>query len=74
MEIDWEAVAEEADNTPRSLLAEVLAEAEEIDAMIILVKGKDGVQREWFIASQELRIAMLAVAHHSAVLEVVEGL
>mgnify|MGYP001592833343 CR=1 FL=1 len=34
--IDWDGIAEEADNSPRSLLAEVLSRADEITALVII--------------------------------------
>ena len=73
MNIDWDDVAEAADNTPRSLLAEVLGIADEIESLIILVHKADGTQREWWITTDVTRVTMLALAHYAAVKALAEA-
>lgn len=72
MEINWDEVAQEADDTPRSVLAEVLGQADDIDEIIILVHFKDGNQREWYVASDPVRLTMLTIAH-AAVVETIRN-
>ncbi len=41
MDIDWDAIAEDADYSPRSVLAEVLAGADDIEKVIVVILAKD---------------------------------
>ncbi len=72
MTVDWEGILQEADDSPRSILAEVLGRAEEIVDLVVLFVGTDGKQHEYFIGSDQSRISMLALAHYTAVKEVSE--
>lgn len=70
MDINWDEVAQEADDSPRSLLAEVLARADDIEGVVILVKGKDGIQRRWnSVQSEEHIVAMLELAKFAVLQE-----
>lgn len=62
MEINWDEVAQEADDTPRSILAEVLGIADDIESVVVLIEDKDGAQRSWWAASEKDVIAMLELA------------
>lgn len=70
MTIDWDSIAEEADNTPRSLLAEVLGKVEEVEELIILIRDKHNLQRCGHLtADGEHFVAMLALAQTSYLIE-----
>ncbi len=62
-DVNWDEALEEADNTCRSLLAEVLGQVEDIDRLVVLVRDVDGGrQRSWTLGSEEEVIAMLELA------------
>lgn len=73
LDVNWDEVLEEADNTPRSFLAELLGIADEIDEMVVLIAGKDGLQRSWYIADQQHAIAMAALFQFKMVREASES-
>lgn len=67
MQIDWDEVLGDADNTPRSVIAEVLGMADEIKNLKVIIQDHDGIQREWtYCESVAMEIAMLQVALYSA--------
>ena len=69
-EINWEEVAEEADNSPRSILAECLAKADEIEDIVILWRDKEQTQHCSFAAaSMERGIAMMELAKFNWLLD-----
>ena len=41
MNIDWDRVAGDAEETPRALLAEILAEADDIETLVVIVSKPD---------------------------------
>ena len=40
-DIDWDSVAFEADHSPRALLAELLADADEIETLVVIISKAD---------------------------------
>ena len=62
MNINWDEVAEDADSTPASLLAEVLGRADEVKDVIILIVDQEGIHRRWLMADEGDMIAMLELA------------
>ena len=63
MNIDWDSVAQNADDSPRSILAECLSKVDEFKDVIVLVRDKDDLQRVWHCTPDiEHAIAMLALA------------
>jgi len=74
MNVDWEDVLQEADDSPRSILAEVTSRVDEITNLAILFHDKDGKQHEYYcVASNSMAIAMLSLAHYTAVQEIAES-
>ena len=72
-EIDWDDVANEAADSPRGLLAEVLGRADEIEELIIIANFKDGMQQRWLrLNSAAMGISMLALAQYNMLEEVQE--
>ena len=41
MNIDWDKVANDADRSPRALLAEYLAQADEFETVVVIVNKSD---------------------------------
>jgi len=41
MNVDWDRVAEQADNTPRAVLAEFLGMADDIDTVVVVIRRKN---------------------------------
>lgn len=41
MNIDWDRIGHDADESPRALLAEFLADADEIETLVIIVSKAD---------------------------------
>lgn len=72
MTVDWEGILQEADDSPRSILAEVLGRADEILNLVIIFSDKDGMQHEYIVASDQSRISMLNLALYTAVKNVAE--
>ena len=72
--VNWDEVLQEADDSPRSILAECLARADEITNLLVIFHDKDGRQHEYTcLESAALGIAMLNRALFTAVKEVNEG-
>lgn len=63
-QIDWDGLVEEAEDSPRAILAEVLARADEITDVVVIFIDKDGASSTWASTTTEDRaIAMLAYSH-----------
>ena len=63
MTIDWDSVVENAENTPRGMLAELLGYADEIENLIVIFHTKDGAQHVYQnTASVSVSIAMMEFA------------
>lgn len=62
-EIDWDGLIGEASDSPRALLAEVLAEADDIEEVVIVWRREDGTTGTfWRCDSQSAMIGMLEYA------------
>ena len=73
-DVDWDKVAEEANDSPRALLAEVLAKVDDITDVVILFHDKDGNHTIYqSTSSLALTIAMLSYAHWAQCHHVWEG-
>ena len=63
MRIDWDEVADDADNSPRGLLADALSHADEIKEVIIIMNFEDGRQQTYSkVETTAMEIAMLELA------------
>ncbi len=63
MNINWDEVAEEADGTPRALLADALAQVDDVEDVIIITKNKEGQMRRWISTAGVIHtVAMLEMA------------
>lgn len=63
MNVNWDEVAQEADDSPRSLLAEVLGRVDEVDQLIIITVDSDGRIHRWTYGSDQQLLSMLDMAH-----------
>lgn len=67
MSIDWDEVLQEAEDSPRGLLSEVLQRADDIEQVVIVFVDKDGVSNTWeYTGSSYHTIAMLSFGHWRA--------
>ena len=63
-DIDWDDIARAADDTPASMLAEVLGRADEWVTLMIVAVDKDDTLRRWAIGSDHQILAMIDMAHY----------
>lgn len=62
-EIDWDGLIGEASDSPRALLAEVLAEADDIEELVIVWRREDGTTGTYCRCdSQAAMLGMLTYA------------
>ena len=47
MNIDWDGVAAEANDSPRVVLAEALAHVDEMSEVIVISRARDGAGVDW---------------------------
>ena len=63
MNIDWDAIAEEADHSVRGILAELLARADEITNLVVVFHDTIDAQHTWqSTSSVAMTISMLALS------------
>ena len=76
MNIDWDEVVQEADDSPRSILAECLAKCDEFSDVIVIAMSPDdkgNYVRHWLAtASTERAVAMLELTKFGILREVNE--
>lgn len=73
MNVDWDEALDEADRSPRSILAEMLARADEIKDVIIIANFTDGSQETYqSVESQAMSIGMLELTKLNVLMDVKE--
>ena len=63
MAVDWGEVLEEAEDSPRGLLSEVLARVDDIENLVIIFHGKEGMANTW--SSCETGYHLIAMLDHA---------
>ena len=74
MNIDWDKLADDANDSPRGMLAELLSEADDITNLVVIWHDKESKQHRWTSTeSRAMSIAMLVYATHGLMLEIDEA-
>ena len=62
--VNWDEAFQAADNSPRSIIAEVLGRVDEWESVVIVTRGKDEKLHRWLCGTDQEIMSLLAMAQY----------